>query len=410
MSFEMRIARRYLRSKQRTGFISYTTYVSVFGVVLGVAALIISLSVLNGFETVVKQKFFNFDGQIHVLPASGTEMENYRELEEALRKRKDVAGVMSFISGKGMLASEKGQTGIVIRGIDARHMDRALSIQEQLFYGSSFFIRNDSLAENEPVILTGSLLADRMEIDVGDKASLISARITGGILSAPPNLKVVVDAIFGTGIYEYDNLYVIVSLNTARKLFGFRKGVSGIVVKARSVENIVPLAEELRKIVPAGIEVKTWFEMHRSLYTSMKIEQLATFIVLSLIIVVAAFNIISSLIMMVLEKKREIGILRSMGCPANGIVKIFVLEGAIVGTIGLLAGLIVGYGLCWAQLRYGFIRLPGDIFIIDVLPVVMKMQDGVFVILTTIIIYLAASLYPAWKASQLDPLGALRYE
>ena len=436
MSFELRIAGRYLLTEQRAGFISYTasvpnygqyfgsipityvlpkfisfiTYVSVFGVALGVAAIIISLSLLNGFEGVVQEKFFDFDGQIHIVPQTGAEIKGYEDLAGHIRQRPDVKGVMPFVSGKGMLITEGGQTGIMIRGLDGAHMDRALSIQQMIEYGSSFFLRADSLLEDDPIIIAGSGLFDRMELDRGDRVTLVSARFTGGIFSAPPTISAMVEGAFSTGTFEYDNLYVLVSLKTAQKLLGLHDGASGLVVKADSEENIDALAALLKKDLPDGLIVKTWYDLHRSLFASMKIERIATFIVLSLIIVVAAFNIICSLMMMVMEKRREIGILRSMGCTTKMIIRIFLLEGVIVGTIGMALGMFLGYGLCLVQLYTNFIRLPGDIFIIDVLPVAIRTSDLIFVVLVTVLIYICASFYPAIKASRLKPVEALRYE
>lgn len=414
MNFELLIASRHLRSKRRTGFVSLITYISVFGVMIGVAALIIVLSVMNGFESEVRSRIVGFDAHVRVGTYHDRGIEDYGQVIRQIEDIPHILGISPYIVEKGLIRSaESSGEGLVIKGVDPETIVKVSDLQRNIVYGKlDLGIAAGPEGERPlPGIVLGFNLADKLVVGVGDKVTIISpVGVIGMFGPMPPVMQFRVTGYFQTGLYQYDDTFAYISLESAQKLFKMGQGVTGLELRLDDLSNARWVAQQIDSRLGYPYRTTTWFDMNRNLFSWMQIEKWAAFIVLSLIILVAAFNIASTLIMIVLEKTKEIGILKSMGATAQSIMKIFVLEGLITGVVGTVLGCVAGYVLCWSQLEYKWFSLPGDVYIINFLPVLMKWTDFVWVSLAAILISYVATLYPAWKASRLDPVQAIRFE
>jgi lipoprotein-releasing system permease protein len=416
MSYEFFIAERYLKSRRKTGFISVITYFSIGGVLIGVAALIIVLAVMNGFESEVRTRIVGFDAHVRLRTFHNkTGVENYPELIKQVKKIKNVAGCAPYIIEHAIIQSHTNRPQTVfVKGADPLLEKDVTLLNEYIISGAMTF---DSLAvEGEPTlpgIILGSEIASRLMAEIGAKVLVISPAglsITGGPYQVPPVKQFRVTGIFESGLNEYDANVVLCSISAAQDLFFYQDKVAGIEIKLDNLEYAEMVARELDSMFGYPYTTETWYERNRTLFSWMKIEKWAAFIILSLIIMVAAFNIISTLIMVVLEKTREIGILKAMGANARSIMRIFLFEGLVIGVVGTFMGSLIGYLLCWSQLKYEWFSLPGDIYFIKSLPIKMETMDFVFIGVAAMVLCLVASVYPAWKASRLDSVEAIRYE
>jgi lipoprotein-releasing system permease protein len=410
MSYELFIATRYLKSKRRTGFISLISYFSIIGVTIGVAALIIVLSVMNGFETQVRNRIIGADAHIRL----GTYHEDgITAVDSVMNKIKDIrhiSGMSPYIMDKGMIRDAGRTEGVILRGIDPVTTSQVSDLLKQIKHGGLHLGRVDVTGQaNLPGIVLGRYLADRLYATLGDTVVVFSPGAAGPFMQ-PRAKQFMVAGIFETGLYEYDDIFAYVALPEAQELFHMPDRVTGVEIKLDDFEKAALVKTDIEQILGYPFFPRTWFEMHRNLFSWMKIEKWMTFILLSLIIIVAAFNIISSLIMVVLEKKKEIGILKSMGATNAGIRRIFIYEGLAVGVIGTTLGTILGWGLCNLQIKYHFFSLPPDVYFLNELPILMKAGDFLLIALATLILCFLASVYPATKAASLVPVEAIRYE
>jgi lipoprotein-releasing system permease protein len=413
MGFETFIAGRYLKSKRKQHFISLNTYFSIGGVMIGVAALVIVLSVMNGFEQEVRSRIVGTDAHLHVLTFGNQGIEEYQALAETLTHVPHITGVSPFIYWKSMVASQEHTDGIVIKGIDPLTADSVADIARNMIAGDC---RLDSLVGSDgkryPAIVLGFNLADQLRVRVGDELVLMSPRgvSMSSLWSAPKLGKFVVTGLFQTGMYEYDATLAYISIPAAQRLFDMPGRVTGMALKTDNQFGVEKIGRELREKLGYPYYTMSWIERNRSLFRWMTIEKWMMFIVLSLIVLVAAFNIISTLIMVVMEKSSEIGILKSMGATAQSIMRIFVLQGLLVGGTGTLLGSLVGFVLCWVQQTYRVLSLPPDIYFISALPIKMQVADFAMVIGAAFVLCLVATIYPARKAAQLDPIDIIRYQ
>lgn len=411
MSFEFFIAKRYLKAKRRTGFISIITYISIGGVMIGVTALIIVLSVMNGFEQEVRSRLLGADAHVRLRKFFSKTITDVDSLLTLVKKIDHVAGASPAIYEQGMISSKDEQQATVIKAIDPKTAGSVTDIADKMVLGELDMSPKMIDGKKYPGIVLGKYLADGINaLRIGDIVSVWSMPKKGGIFTQPRIKQFYIAGLVEIGYYEYDKAFSYMSIPDAQKLFNMGDGVSWIEIKLDDYELADRVKEEIEEQLGYPYTALTWFQLNRSLYSWMEIEKWGSFVILSLIIMVAAFNIISSLIMVVMEKTREIGILKSMGASSKSIMKIFVFEGLLVGFIGTLLGCIIGYTAGFAQLYFNIISLPGDVYLISSLPIVMKWTDFIAIASISIFLSLSASVFPAYKASQLEPVEAIRYE
>ena len=405
MRFELFMARRYLRGRGRR-VISGITAIAVGGVFVGVAAIIIVLSVENGFHQELKDRILGATPHVVVAKYS-YEPIPYPQADTLERQIGRVPGVVSvapFIYAKTLVRTENGVEGVVIRGVDPDHESEVTGISGTIVEGQFAF---DSAG-----VVIGVELARMLGLSVGDQLNLASP--FGGTQTAfgflPRTRYFRVNGIFDSGMYEYNSSFIYLSLAEIQKFLQMENMVTGFEVRVRDVYSADRLARRITRQLGYPFRATDWILQNRNLFTALRLEKVVTFIVLVLIVLVAAFNIIGMLTMMVIRKTREIGILKAMGAKSVTVTRIFVLAGGVIGMIGTAAGAGFGLVACWLLNKYRFVSLPGDVYFIKNLPVHVMAQDVVVVCIAAIIITFAATIYPAVKAARLVPLEAIRYE
>ncbi len=409
MRYEFFISLRYLKAKRKQIFISVITLISVAGVAVGVMTLVIVLSVMSGFEGDLKKKILGTNAHLVVLQ-HGSAMRDYRDVIRRVQEIRGVVAATPFIFSQAMLTSENSAHGIVLRGIDPDTAGRVINIQNTLKKGSVEALKQED-SGGMPGILIGKELAQSLGVLMDDPVIVVSPTGTLNPLGAgPPMRKFRIQGIFDSGMYEYDTSLAYIALKSAQKFLDMDDAVSGVEVKVNDIYDVQRIAQRIQKELGFPFWTKDWMQMNKSLFAALKLERTVMFIILVLIILVAAFGIVSTLIMVVMEKNKDIAILKSMGATAQSIMRIFIFEGLIIGVLGTALGLLGGYFLCMLLAKYQFISLPSDVYYISRLPVQMNGIDFILVAVCAIGISFLATLYPSWQASRLDPAEALRYE
>ncbi len=406
MRFELFMAGRYLRGRGRR-LVSGITAIAIGGVFVGVAAILIVLSVENGFHQELRDRILGATPHVVVAkysyepipyPAGGD------SLRQEIARVPGVLSVAPFIYAKTLVRTENGVEGVVIRGVDPEHEDEITGISGTVVQGRFDF---DSAG-----VVIGVELARMLGLSVGDRLNLASpfdgTNTAFGFLPRTKYFRV--NGIFDCGMYEYNTSFVYLSLAGIQQFLGMEKMITGFEVRVRDVYAADRIGRRIMRQLGYPYRATDWILQNRNLFTALRLEKVVTFIVLVLIVLVAAFNIIGMLTMMVIRKTREIGILKAMGAKSSTVTRIFVLAGGFIGIIGTVTGAGFGLVACWLLNKYRFVSLPGDVYFIKNLPVQMLPQDFVFVCIAAIIITLAATVYPALKAARLVPLEAIRYE
>ena len=418
MRYEWFIGLRYLKAKRKQTFISIITVISIAGVAVGVMALIVVLAVMSGFEKTLKEKILGTQAHLVLLKASQEGMDHY---EEVAKKAEEVKGVISaapFIFNQVMLSSESNVSGVVLKGIDPDRVGKVTELAHNLKAGRLQDLKTTPEGDL-PGIILGVELAKHLSVSINDAIQVISPLGTMTPMGMMPKMKRFrVKGIFQSGMYEYDNTMAYVSLESAQKFFSMGAHVTGIEIKTDDIYHVKGIGKEIRQRMGFPFWTKDWMEMNRNLFAALRLEKIAMFIILVLIVLVAAFNIISTLIMVVMEKHKDIAILKSMGAPSKGILKIFIIEGLVIGVVGTVLGGILGLGAAFnlekitgfVENLFGFKILASDVYYIDKLPSQVNPFDVGMIVMTAILISLLATLYPSWRASKLDPAEALRYE
>jgi lipoprotein-releasing system permease protein len=410
VNFETFICFRYLKAKRKQGFISLITFISVAGVAVGVMALIVVLAVMAGFTSELRNKILGVNSHIVVQKLGGI-IDDYPALIDAIQHTEGVKSVTPYIYSQTMITTGNNGTGIVLRGIDPASASSVLSLSSQLTYGD---ISGLSRAEKEPGsppgIIIGKHLARQLRAGMGDRVRLLSPSGPLTPMGVIPKIKTCeITGIFDTGMYEYDSSLAYISIRTAQQFLGIGDSVHGIEINVDDIYQAANIATKIEEMLGPGFVAKDWMRMNQNLFSALKLEKTAMFIILTLIVLVAAFNIISTLTMVVMEKTKDIAILKSMGAKSGNILRIFVYEGLIIGCTGTAIGVAGGLGLCKILSRYQFIKLPSDVYPMSTLPVKILPFDVTAVALAAVLITFLATIYPSWQASRVEPAEALRY-
>ena len=401
------IALRYLKSKKKHKGISVNTLISTGGVAVGVMALLVVLSVMSGFHEDLQKKILGVNAHLVVLDYKGT-MPEYKDIIEKLKGDEDIISSAPFVMGQVMVSSGKRAHGVFLRGIIPEMEAKTTEILKYIKEGNL----EDLLPKDEiPGIILGKELASSIGVFKGDIITLLSPVGEIGPLGMLPKVKKFrVAAIFEVGMFEYDLNLVLTDIRSAQEFFGMKKDITGIELRLSDIYKAPIVRERIQKRLGFPLYARDWMQMNRNLFSALKLEKFAMFIILILIILVASFNIVSTLIMNVIEKKREIAILKAMGATDKGIMYIFMLQGLLIGVLGTLIGITGGYLLNYILNTYQIIKLPPDVYYLSHLPVKMKLFDFIVVSLSAITISFLATIYPAWQAAKLNPVEPLRYE
>jgi len=413
MSYELFIARRYLRSKRKVKFISVITLFSVGGVFVGVAALIIVLAVMNGFESEVRTRIVGTTAHVNVLSFQDEGMEDADRVIPVIEEIEHVLAAAPFIYYKAAIRSQYRSDGLLVRGVDPVQEKRVTDLEGNVVHGAlDLAPASEGDEQALPGIVLGSSLAEALGATLDQRVTLLSLRDTQdrGAWMVPKAARFRVVGIFETGMYEYDSALAYISIPAAQKLFEMGDRVTGIQVKTDDLYRAGDVATAIGERLGYPYYTIDWMHMNKNLFSWMTLEKWGMFVILSLIVIVATFNIVSTLIMVVMEKTRDIGILKSMGAASGSIMRIFMFEGLLVGLAGTLMGCLGGYLICWAQETFHFFSLPAEIYFINTLPIEMRALDFVKVASAAMTLCFLATVYPARKASKLVPVDAIRYE
>jgi len=409
LGYERYIAKRYLLSKKKVQFITIITLISIVGLTVGCAALISVLSVFNGFNKYQLDILTGFDPHIRIEPETGGVLKDYSSIIEKSKNINGIKVISPFAMSKAVISSKKNNLVAFVKGVDENKIGDLSDVKEKTILGDFEFRDND---ESGGIILGGNL-AGRLEVRVFDTVTVMS---TIGMEKAltqivtPKTMKFIVRGIYDANNREYDKFYSFISLQKSQNLFDLGKNVNGLELRLNNISNSDNVKAALEDVTGKDYKVSTWYDLHEDLYSVMKVERWTAFIILSLIIAVASFSIIGSLTMTVIEKRRDIGILKAMGTSNRSILKIFMFEGVLIGIYGTITGSILGLGVCLAQIKFKFYSLDPSIYSIDALPIDIRYTDFIYVGICAMVLAVFASLYPALRAAKQEPIKAIRWE
>ncbi len=407
MRYELFIALRYLFARRGHAFISVISWISVAGVALGVASLIVVMGVMNGFTTDLRDKIIGVTAHAIIFKLNGPAMEDPAVLEK-IAAVPGVAAATPFTYSELMISSSSGVKGIVLRGVDPKTGPLVLGALNKVTEGSVAALNEPG---GLPGIIVGKDLARKLNLYVGSRVNLLAPAGQQSSAGFTPRIKPFrVVGIFSIGLFEYDSSLAFVSLPTARDIMGLPAGqITGIELAVTDVYKAREIAD--RAVAAIGpYYTQTWMDMNANLFAALKLEKSAMAVILALVVLVGSFSIITALVMLVMEKVRDIAILMSMGATKAGIRNIFIFQGLVIGVMGTAIGLALGLGASFLLKRYHFIDLPKGVYSLDYLPVLLHWPDIALTVAVAITLCFFATLYPAGKAAGLEPVAALRHE
>lgn len=408
MRFELFVALRYLFSRRKQTFISVISVMSILGVALGVGALVVVLGVYNGLTTDMRDKILGANAHAIVLSYVPSAFENAPDVVKRVRAVEGVTGATPFIYTEVMLSGASGVKGIVLRGIDPQSAPSVLSMLRQMRAGAV----SDLQKEGAPGIIVGNELAKRLGLGLGSRVNLLSPSGQKTASGYAPRIRpFAVAGIFKTGMFEYDSSLAFVSLAAARDVLGLPEGyLSGVEITVADLFAADKIAARIGTELGSPFYARSWMEMNANLFAALKLEKIGMFILLAMVVLIGSFSIVTTLVMLVMEKTRDIAIMMSMGATRGMIRRIFMLQGSIIGAIGTLLGYAMGLSLGWLLKRYQFIKLPENVYTLDHLPISISLTDVLVIGASAMLLCFLATLYPARQAARLEPAEALRYE
>jgi lipoprotein-releasing system permease protein len=411
--FELFVGLRYTRAKRRTQFVSFISMISMAGIALGIAALITVMSVMNGFEKEIRARILGAAAHIQIQgPEEG--IPDWEGLEAAVKKHPEVTAAAPFVTGQGLLSTGSAVRGVYVRGIDPALEDTVADFSSHMRAGRIGDLRPGGFG-----IVIGVGIARALQLSVGDRVTLISPQGQVTPAGLMPRLRqFTVVGVFALDHNEFDNALALIDMADAQALYRMGGKVSGVRLKVRDLDRAPQVGRELARALPRDLYVTDWTQQNANYFRAIQIEKRMMFIILTLIIAVAAFNLVSTLVMVVTDKHPDIAILRTLGAAPASIMKIFVVQGAIIGVIGTLLGVVTGILLAlnidvvvpFIERTFHFQILSSDVYYISELPSDIHWNDVISVAVVSLVLSFIATIYPSWRASRVNPAEALRYE
>ncbi len=406
MSFESFMAVHYLKVKHQRKLVPMITALATLGVAVGVMVLVVVIAVMTGFQTELKSRILGIEAHMLVMRYNAW-IDDHRQVATQIEDVEGVKSATPFVYAQGMLRTARGVTGIVLRGIDPEHT--AIEVNTKGEQGLVQMLAAQPSA-SEPGIVLGGVLADKLKLSVGDGLMLMvvgSRQVNPNLLPRMHRLKVV--GLYETGMHQYDGNLGFVRMQNLQGMVGVSDLATGIEVRVTDPDHVESLSQKIQEMLGYQFWTNNWKQMHRNLFSMLAMQKVMMYVILTLIIVVAAFNVASALIMMVREKTKDIAILKAMGATNQSLKKVFLGKGVVIGMVGICLGVAAGLGVCLVLAQYPFIELPGDVYFLTTLPVQIKVLDLGVIVLGTLLICIFASLYPANQAAKMNPVDGIRY-
>jgi len=404
LNYKFLIARRYLFSGGKSKFISFITYISIVGVALGVAALIVTVSILQGFEKEIRDKVTSLVSHIQISSFTAEGLRDYRDVIEKMKgEMKEISDISPIVQKEAVIRFKSNVEGIILKGI-IPETDLSTA-RNKILKGSADLKPVDTIFSS---LLIGDKLAKKLNLDVGNKVIVFGLNGIPSPMNPPKIKQFIVKGIYETGLRDFDDLIIYTDLLTAQKLFNFENSVTGIEIRLRDPDKVNEVVSKIKSDIGYPYYPKSMYQLFKPLFTWVELQKAPIPVILGLIIVVATFNIVGTLLMLVLEKTQSIGILRSMGASKASIMKIFLADGLLIGITGIIFGNILGLGICYAELKYHFFSLP-EVYYMKSVPILLIPEYIVLVSVITIVLTFLATLIPSFIASRIDPIKSIRF-
>jgi lipoprotein-releasing system permease protein len=407
MSFETFIIRRYLKIKHQRRLVPLITILSTLGVAVGVSVLVVVLAVMTGFQAELKARILGIESHIMIMRYNDW-ISDYDDIIAQIEKHSGVQSAAPYIYAQGMLRSASGVLGIQLKGIDPHRADIRIPVGRDRTL--SQLIGATGPGDLEIGIVLGTVLADKLGLGVGDGVMLMVAGVRQSDPRRLPKMhRLRVLGVFDTGMHQYDGNIGFLHIEHLQRLSGITGLATGIEVRVDDVDRVDTIMPPITEALGTHYWATNWKQMHRNLFSMLALQKVVMFVIMTLIIIVAAFNIASALFMMVREKTKEIAILKAMGATDRSLKRIFLSKGIIIGLSGIALGVAGGLAVCWLLTRYQFVELPGDVYFLTTLPVLITWLDLGSIALGTLAVCIFASLYPARQAARMNPVDAIRF-